>query len=150
MISVEALRYMRERGLAGAMTDRLVAHPARSFPNEAAWLAHLGVLGMDTLNVTHGLTTGRGHGEALTPPGTQADRKLEAASVLATGPEAMQLRYMSTLKNIAGERNSAIVFPVPVDFRARRPCSFSSASPTGGPGPRSTLACPRRSGSAGP
>jgi hypothetical protein len=29
-----------------------MAHPAQSFPNEAAWLAHLGVLGIDSLNVT--------------------------------------------------------------------------------------------------
>jgi len=52
VINEEALRYMRERGLAGPVIDRLMAHPARSFPNEAAWLAHLGVLGIDTLNVT--------------------------------------------------------------------------------------------------
>lgn len=52
VINEEALRYMRERGLAGPVIDKLMAHPARSFPNEAAWLAHLGVLGIDTLNVT--------------------------------------------------------------------------------------------------
>ena len=52
MINEEALRYMRERGLAGPVVDKLMAHPARSFPNEAAWLAHLGALGIDTLNVT--------------------------------------------------------------------------------------------------
>src|ERR687890_780592 len=38
--------------LAGPVIDRLMAHPARSFPNQAAWLAHLSVLGIDTLNVT--------------------------------------------------------------------------------------------------
>jgi hypothetical protein len=52
VINEEALRYMRERGLAGPVIDRLMAHPARSFPNQAAWLAHLSVLGIDTLNVT--------------------------------------------------------------------------------------------------
>ncbi len=52
VINAEALRYMRERGLAGPVIDKLMAHPARSFPNEAAWLAHLSVLGIDTLNVT--------------------------------------------------------------------------------------------------
>jgi hypothetical protein len=52
VINEEALRYMRERGLAGPVIDKLMAHPARSFPNEAAWLAHLGALGIDTLNVT--------------------------------------------------------------------------------------------------
>ena len=52
VINAEALRSMRERGLAGPVIDRLMAHPAQSFPNEAAWLAHLGVLGIDSLNVT--------------------------------------------------------------------------------------------------
>jgi hypothetical protein len=30
----------------------------------------------------------------------------------------MQLRYLSTLQDIAGEKNSTIVFPVPVDLIA--------------------------------
>ncbi len=28
----------------------------------------------------------------------------------------MQLRYLSTLQDIAGERSSTVVFPIPVDF----------------------------------
>ncbi|MGA7974857.1 MAG: slipin family protein, partial [Pseudolabrys sp.] len=31
-------------------------------------------------------------------------------------PESMQLRYLSTLQDIAGEKNSTIVFPVPIDL----------------------------------
>ena len=47
----------------------------------------------------------------------QASEKLvEAATVLARTPEAMQLRYLSTLENIAGDRSSTIVFPLPVDL----------------------------------
>lgn len=47
----------------------------------------------------------------------QAAQKLvEAAHVLATAPEAMQLRYLATLFDIAGERSSTIVFPFPIDF----------------------------------
>jgi regulator of protease activity HflC (stomatin/prohibitin superfamily) len=47
----------------------------------------------------------------------QAAAKLvEAAEMLATAPEAMQLRYLSTLQSIAGEKNSTIVFPLPVDM----------------------------------
>ncbi|MGY3622514.1 slipin family protein [Bradyrhizobium sp. USDA 10063] len=46
----------------------------------------------------------------------QAAAKLvEAGDMLATRPEAMQLRYLSTLQDIAGENNSTIVFPLP-DF----------------------------------
>ena len=45
-----------------------------------------------------------------------AAKLLEAAEVLARRPEAMQLRYLGTLQNIAGERNSTIVFPFPVEL----------------------------------
>ena len=47
----------------------------------------------------------------------QASQKLlEAAQILAKDPNAMQLRYLQTLSGLAGEKNSTIVFPVPVDF----------------------------------
>jgi len=47
----------------------------------------------------------------------QAAAKLvEAANMLAGTPEAMQLRYLSTLQGIAGEKNSTIVFPLPIDL----------------------------------
>src|SRR5215204_5293947 len=45
-----------------------------------------------------------------------AEKLVEAASVLATRPEAMQLRYLNTIHDIAGERSSTIVFPVPIDL----------------------------------
>lgn len=46
----------------------------------------------------------------------QAAQKLvEAANMLATTPQAMQLRYLATLFDIASERTSTIVFPFPID-----------------------------------
>jgi regulator of protease activity HflC (stomatin/prohibitin superfamily) len=46
----------------------------------------------------------------------QASHKLlEAAGVLAQRLEAMQLRYLQTLTQIAGDKSSTIVFPVPLD-----------------------------------
>jgi len=46
----------------------------------------------------------------------QAAQKLvEAAEKLAESPNAIQLRYLQTLGDIAGEKNSTIVFPVPID-----------------------------------
>jgi regulator of protease activity HflC (stomatin/prohibitin superfamily) len=45
-----------------------------------------------------------------------AAKLLEAADILATRPEAMQLRYLGALSTIASERSSTIVFPVPVDL----------------------------------
>ena len=41
---------------------------------------------------------------------------LEAAQMLAKQPEAMQLRYMQTMTQVAGDRGSTIVFPLPFDI----------------------------------
>ncbi len=45
-----------------------------------------------------------------------AAKLLEAAEILGQKPEAMQLRYLSTLAFIGGEQNSTVVFPFPVEF----------------------------------
>ena len=45
-----------------------------------------------------------------------AERLVDAATKLAEIPEAMQLRYLSTLYDIAGDKNSTIVFPMPIDM----------------------------------
>jgi regulator of protease activity HflC (stomatin/prohibitin superfamily) len=45
-----------------------------------------------------------------------SEKLLEAARVLAQAPQAMQLRYLQTLVNIAGDRTSTIVFPMPMDI----------------------------------
>ncbi|MCK8516455.1 slipin family protein [Methylonatrum kenyense] len=47
----------------------------------------------------------------------QAAQKLQdAANVLSQNPQALQLRYLQTLSGIAGEQNSTIVFPLPMDL----------------------------------
>lgn len=47
----------------------------------------------------------------------QAANKLtEAAETLAKQPQAIQLRYMQTLTEIAGDKSSTIVFPLPMDL----------------------------------
>jgi regulator of protease activity HflC (stomatin/prohibitin superfamily) len=45
-----------------------------------------------------------------------AQKLLEAARILAPVPQAMQLRYLATLFDIAGERTSTVVFPFPIDL----------------------------------
>ncbi|HEX8408275.1 MAG TPA: slipin family protein [Thermoanaerobaculia bacterium] len=47
-----------------------------------------------------------------------AQRLAEAAHVLATEPTTMQLRYLQTLTEIGVEKNTTIVFPLPVDILA--------------------------------
>jgi regulator of protease activity HflC (stomatin/prohibitin superfamily) len=47
----------------------------------------------------------------------QASEKLtQAGQVLSANPQAMQLRYLTALQNVAGERSRTIIFPVPVDL----------------------------------
>jgi len=41
---------------------------------------------------------------------------LEAAQMLARAPQAMQLRYLQTLGNIAGDKSTTIVFPIPLEL----------------------------------
>ncbi|MEN8235955.1 MAG: slipin family protein [Pseudomonadota bacterium] len=45
-----------------------------------------------------------------------ADQLKDAAKILSTVPQAMQLRYLSALHDIAGEKNSTIVFPLPIEL----------------------------------
>ncbi len=45
-----------------------------------------------------------------------AEKLVEAGEMLARHPESMQLRYLGTLSNIAGEKSSTIVFPLPIDL----------------------------------
>jgi regulator of protease activity HflC (stomatin/prohibitin superfamily) len=45
-----------------------------------------------------------------------SEKLLQAAQMLSKQAEAMQLRYLQTLSNIAGDKASTIVFPVPLDF----------------------------------
>jgi len=45
-----------------------------------------------------------------------ASQLKEAATILATQPQSIQLRYLQTLMDLAGERTSTIVFPLPIDF----------------------------------
>ncbi len=47
----------------------------------------------------------------------QASQKLlEAADVMARNPIALQLRYLQTLVEVAAEKNSTTIFPVPIDL----------------------------------
>jgi regulator of protease activity HflC (stomatin/prohibitin superfamily) len=47
----------------------------------------------------------------------EASRQLtEAAQTLASEPVALHLRYLQTLTEIAAEKNSTIVFPIPIDW----------------------------------
>ena len=41
---------------------------------------------------------------------------LEAAQMLARQPEAMQLRYLQTMTQVAGDRGATVVFPLPIDI----------------------------------
>lgn len=47
----------------------------------------------------------------------QASKKLkDAADIIATEPTALQLRFLQTLTEVASEKNSTTIFPVPIDL----------------------------------
>jgi len=45
-----------------------------------------------------------------------AEKLVEAGRKMSDSRESMQLRYLGTLNNIAGEKSSTIVFPLPLDL----------------------------------
>jgi len=45
-----------------------------------------------------------------------AEKLVEAAAKLSKQPQAIQLRYLQTLTEIAGDKSSTIVFPLPMDL----------------------------------
>lgn len=58
------------------------------------------------------------HLQVIAAEGEQkASRALkEAAEVIVQSPAALQLRYLQTLNSISAEKNSTIIFPVPINF----------------------------------
>jgi len=45
-----------------------------------------------------------------------ADKLSQAAAIISTNPQALQLRYLQTLREIATENNSTTIFPIPMDL----------------------------------
>lgn len=49
----------------------------------------------------------------------KASRALkEASDIISESPMALQLRYLQTLTNISAEKNSTIIFPLPIELMA--------------------------------
>ena len=48
-----------------------------------------------------------------------AEKLVQAAKLMGEDPRAIQLRYLQTLTEIAGEKSSTIVFPLPMDLLGR-------------------------------
>jgi len=45
-----------------------------------------------------------------------ADKLVKAADVISTNPQALQLRFLGTLTEVATEKNSTIIFPLPIEM----------------------------------
>ncbi len=43
----------------------------------------------------------------------------EASDIISESPAALQLRYLQTLTNISAEKNSTIVFPLPIELLSK-------------------------------
>jgi regulator of protease activity HflC (stomatin/prohibitin superfamily) len=64
-----------------------------------------------------------------------AQQLTEAAATMSREPMALQLRYLQTLFTISAEKNSTIIFPIPIEFMGMisgmsRPSSVKGAKPT--------------------
>jgi regulator of protease activity HflC (stomatin/prohibitin superfamily) len=46
----------------------------------------------------------------------EASQKLSEAAVILSNPTALQLRYLQTLVEVGAEKNSTIIFPIPIDI----------------------------------
>jgi regulator of protease activity HflC (stomatin/prohibitin superfamily) len=69
-----------------------------------------------------------------------ATRLAEAAAIISVHPQALQLRFLQTLTEVAAENNSTILFPLPIDLltpflRANQP-AVSNGGDGGTQGPR--------------
>lgn len=50
----------------------------------------------------------------------KASRALkEASDIISESPAALQLRYLQTLATISSEKNSTIVFPIPIELMSQ-------------------------------
>jgi len=74
-----------------------------------------------------------------------AQRLVEAANMLATQPMAMQLRYLQTLMDIGAEKNTTVVFPLPVEL-----ISLLGRSLGPGAGPAESQPAPRAGSTVSP
>ena len=62
-------------------------------------------------------------------------RLADAAQIIAAQPIALQLRYLQTLTEIASERNSTVIFPLPIDLISQWLGAVTNGrETTGGPG----------------
>jgi regulator of protease activity HflC (stomatin/prohibitin superfamily) len=80
-----------------------------------------------------------------------AQRLSEAGRVIASQPGTMQLRVLQTLSEIATEKNSTIIFPVPVDLIAQflpgmQAAEAARIADTGGPSAGATPPTPPPTG----
>jgi regulator of protease activity HflC (stomatin/prohibitin superfamily) len=70
----------------------------------------------------------------------------DAAQVISTEPAALQLRYLQTLTEIAVEKNSTIIFPLPIDLieplRELLSVGAKRLSPSGTPAPTGSTGTP--------
>ena len=57
-----------------------------------------------------------------------SEQLAQAAEVIARAPMAMTLRYLQTATEIAGEKNSTLVFPIPIDLLSTLMAKYDGGS----------------------
>jgi regulator of protease activity HflC (stomatin/prohibitin superfamily) len=67
-----------------------------------------------------------------------AERLTDAGRIMSTQPSALQLRFLQTLTDVSTERNSTIIFPIPIDLIRAFMSGEQVAALTGGGTPAAT------------
>lgn len=73
---------------------------------------------MQRAMATEAETTREARAKVIAAEGEQkaAEGLRNAGSIINQNPVALQLRYLQTLTHVAAEKNSTIIFPVPIEF----------------------------------
>jgi regulator of protease activity HflC (stomatin/prohibitin superfamily) len=79
-----------------------------------------------------------------------AERLAEAGRIMSETPATLQLRFLQTLSEVATERNSTIVFPVPVDLLETFMAGREARAQGNGGAPAPSLATAAPAAAAGP
>lgn len=75
-----------------------------------------------------------------------AGRLSEAAVIIAAEPTALQLRYLQTLVEVSAEKNSTLIFPIPIDLISA--FMKTPAAPAPRPPQQGAVARPQQGGAA--
>ncbi|CAD1480130.1 unnamed protein product, partial [Heterotrigona itama] len=115
-VSVDAVVYYRVNNATISITNVENAHHSTKLLAQTTLRNTMGTRPLH--EILSERETISGNMQVIAAEGEQkASRALrEASEVIGDSPAALQLRYLQTLNTISAEKNSTIVFPLPIDM----------------------------------